>query len=128
MAGKNVSVFGIYASVERAEHAVDALVLEHFSNDDVSVLMQDNQSAKDFAHEKQTKAPEGTATGVAAGGCWRRSWVFSPASAPWPSLARPFIAAGPSCGALADWSRRSRRRPGRRARRHGHSRIRGQAV
>ena len=46
MAGKNTAVFGIYSSVERAEHAVDALVLEHFSNDDVSVLMPDNQAVE----------------------------------------------------------------------------------
>jgi hypothetical protein len=102
MADKNVSVFGIYPSVEHAERAVDALVLEHFSNDDVSVLMQDNQSAKDFAHEKQTKAPEGAATGVAAGGTLGGTLglLAGIGALAIPGLG-PFIAAGPIMGALA---------------------------
>jgi heat induced stress protein YflT len=68
MAGKNISVFGIYASREMAENAVDRLLAEGFRNEDISVLLQDNVGTKDFAHEKHTKAPEGTATGVVAGG------------------------------------------------------------
>ena len=65
---KKTAVFGLYPSVERAERAVDDLISARFSNADVSVLMADQQGSKDFAHEKQTKAPEGTTTGVAAGG------------------------------------------------------------
>ena len=68
MAGKKTAVFGIYTSVGQAERAVDTLVVEGFSNSDVSVLIPDMQSAKEFAHEKHTKAPEGTTAGVAAGG------------------------------------------------------------
>jgi hypothetical protein len=40
-----------------------------FPNTDVSVLMPDTRSTRDFAHEKETKAPEGTAVG----GRYRRS-------------------------------------------------------
>ncbi len=47
---------------------MDALVAAHFSNDSMSVLLPDQRSTKDFAHEKHTKAPEGTTTGVTAGG------------------------------------------------------------
>ena len=65
---KKTAVFGIYPSVTQAERAVDALVSEGFSSDDISVLMPDSKSSKDFAHEKNTKAPEGATTGVAAGG------------------------------------------------------------
>ena len=65
MANKKTSVFGIYSSVTQAEAAVDALVNDGFTNSDVSVLMADNQGSKDFAHEKNTKAPAGTTTGVA---------------------------------------------------------------
>ena len=65
---KKVSVFGLYPTVQRAEGAVDELVGSGFSNADVSVLMADNQGSRDFAHQKDTKAPEGTTTGVAAGG------------------------------------------------------------
>ncbi len=51
-----------------AENGVDRLLAAGFSSDDISVLLQDSVSSKDFAHEKHTKAPEGTATGVVAGG------------------------------------------------------------
>lgn len=68
MADKKTAVFGIYSTVTQAELAVDALVTEGFSNADVSVLMSDNQGSKDFAHEKNTKVPEGTTAGVATGG------------------------------------------------------------
>ncbi len=68
MAGKNTAAFGIYASREMAEGAVDRLLAAGFRNEDISVLLQDNVGTKDFAHEKHTKAPEGTATGVVAGG------------------------------------------------------------
>ncbi len=68
MAGKNISAFGIYASREMAENSVDRMLAAGFRNEDISVLLQDNVGTKDFAHEKHTKAPEGTATGVVAGG------------------------------------------------------------
>ncbi len=68
MAEKNTAVFGIYASREMAENAVDRLTASGFRNEDISVLLQDNVGTKDFAHEKHTKAPEGTTTGVVTGG------------------------------------------------------------
>src|SRR5947209_5429711 len=68
MAGNNTAVFGIYPSRPLAEEAVDRLISGGFRNEDISVLLQDNVGTKDFAHEKHTKAPEGTTTGVVAGG------------------------------------------------------------
>jgi len=69
MATKVLSVFGIYTSRENAENAVDRLVAECFSQDHISVLLQDNVGTKAFAHEKQTRVPEGAATkGAVAGG------------------------------------------------------------
>jgi hypothetical protein len=68
MAGKNTAAFGIYKDRAIAETAVDRLLAEGFSNQDVSVLMSDNSGSKDFATEKNTKAPEGTTTGVGVGG------------------------------------------------------------
>jgi hypothetical protein len=102
MAGKKTAVFGIYSTVGQAERAVDALVLEHFSNADVSVLLPDNQSTKDFAHEKHTKAPEGTTTGVAAGGTigGTLGLLAGIGAIAIPGVG-PFIAAGPIMGALA---------------------------
>ena len=61
MAGKNTAVFGIYQTQADVEYAVDALRAEGFRNADVSVLFPDNKGTKDFAVEKNTKAPEGTA-------------------------------------------------------------------
>lgn len=68
MAEKNVAVFGIYASPELAENAVDYLIKKGFANSAISVLLPDDESTRSFAHEKHTKAPEGTATGATAGG------------------------------------------------------------
>ena len=68
MADKKTSVFGIYKSRLAAESGVDALMAAGFSSNDVSVLMSDDSSTKEFAHEKHTKAPEGGTTGAVAGG------------------------------------------------------------
>jgi hypothetical protein len=102
MAGKKTAVFGIYKSVGQAEHAVDALRLDHFGNDDISVLMPDAGTTKDFAHEKNTKAPEGTTTGVAAGGTigGTLGLLAGIGALAIPGVG-PFIAAGPIMGALA---------------------------
>jgi hypothetical protein len=102
MAGKKTAVFGIYSSVGQAERAVDALILERFSDADVSVLLPDSQGSKDFAHEKHTKAPEGTTTGAAAGGTigGTLGLLAGIGALAIPGLG-PFIAAGPIMGALA---------------------------
>jgi hypothetical protein len=99
---KKTSVFGLYPSVQRAERAVDELVASGFSNADVSVLLADNQGSKDFAHHKDTKAPEGTATGVAAGGTigGALGLLAGIGALAIPGVG-PFIAAGPIMGALA---------------------------
>jgi hypothetical protein len=68
VASKNKAVFGIYRSGAEAEQAVDRLSAAGFSQNDISVLMPDRQSSKEFAHEKNTKVPEGATTGVTAGG------------------------------------------------------------
>jgi len=68
MALKNIAVFGIYHSANEAERAVDHLLNAGFSDSDISVLLPDESSTRDFAHEKNTKAPEGATTGVTAGG------------------------------------------------------------
>jgi len=102
MAGKNTAVFGIYQTVGQAERAVDALVLARFSNADVSVLFPDNDSTKEFAHEKHTKAPEGTTTGAAAGGTigGTLGLLAGIGVLAIPGLG-PFIAAGPIMATLA---------------------------
>ncbi len=102
MANKKTAVFGIYRTIGQAEGAVDALVIDGFSNSDVSVLLPDNQSSRDFAHEKHTKAPEGTTTGAAAGGAigGTLGLLAGIGALAIPGIG-PFIAAGPIMGALA---------------------------
>lgn len=68
MAGKNTAVSGIYSSGEHAEYAVDTLIAAGFASRDISVLLPDTRSTKEFAPVKETKAPEGTAAGVITGG------------------------------------------------------------
>src|ERR1700730_3437591 len=102
MAGKNTAVFGIYRSRTTAETAVDELISAGFPSADVSVLLPDVQSTKELAHEKNTKAPEGTTTGVATGGAvgGTLGLLAGIGALAIPGLG-PFIAAGPIMGALA---------------------------
>jgi hypothetical protein len=77
------------------------LVLDRFSHADISVLLPDIQSSKDFAHEKHTKAPEGTTAAVAAGGTIGGTLgLLAGIAMAIPGLG-PFIAAGPIMSALA---------------------------
>ena len=102
MAGKNTAAFGIFPSHSAAEAAVDRLHAAGFSNDDVSVLMADKQGSKDFAAEKNTKAPEGTAAGVLGGGTLGGTLglLAGVGALAIPGVG-PLIAAGPIMGALA---------------------------
>jgi hypothetical protein len=68
MAGNNTAVFGIFSTQSQAEQGVNALLAAGFRNDDISVLAPDQQTSKEFAAEKNTKAPEGATTGATAGG------------------------------------------------------------
>jgi hypothetical protein len=67
MAGKNTAAFAIYRDRAEVDSAVDALRVEGFRNTDILVLFPANDGTKDFAHEKNTKAPEGTAAGTTSG-------------------------------------------------------------
>src|SRR5580765_3859549 len=102
MQDKKTAVFGIYPTVAQAERAVDTLVTERFSNNDISVLLPDTQSSRDFAHEKHTKTPEGTTTGAVAGGTLGGALglLAGIGALAIPGVG-PFIAAGPIMGALA---------------------------
>jgi hypothetical protein len=102
MASKNTAVFGIYPSRLEVEEAVEHLRRAGFRGTDISVLFQDNQGTKDFAHEKNTKAPEGSTTGVIAGGIAGGvlGWLTGIGALVIPGLG-PLIAAGPIVAALA---------------------------
>jgi hypothetical protein len=102
MAGKNTAVFGIYRDRGHVEEAVDAFLNDGFRNEDISVLLPENMGTKDFAAEKHTKAPEGTATGAGTGAVvgGTLGLLAGIGALAIPGLG-PFIAAGPIMGALA---------------------------
>jgi hypothetical protein len=101
-ANKKTAVFGLYKTSVQAEVAVERLLNAGFSNDDVSVLMQDSESTKEFAHQKNTKAPEGTTAGAATGGVVGGTLgLLAGIGALAIPGAGPFIAAGPIMATLA---------------------------
>ena len=102
MAGKNTAVFGIYRNRTGVENAVDVLRNEGFRNTDISVLFPDNSGTKDFAHEKNTKAPEGATTGATSGAVvgGTLGWLAGIGALAIPGIG-PFIAAGPIVATLA---------------------------
>jgi hypothetical protein len=99
--GKNKVVYGIYRNRAAVENGVDTLKAAQFRNTDISVLLPENASNKEFAHKKDTKAPEGTAagatTGAVVGGAL--GWLAGIGALAIPGVG-PFIAAGPIMGAL----------------------------
>src|SRR5579862_4530474 len=101
MAGKNTAAFGIYRTQGDVEYAVDALRADGFRNTDISVLLPDNQGTKDFAVEKNTKAPEGTAAGATTGAVvgGTLGWLAGIGALAIPGIG-PLIAAGPIVAAL----------------------------
>ncbi len=96
------SVFCIATSREQADRIVDQLKNASFSNNDISVLFPDKGTTRDFAHEKNTKAPEGTAVGAGTGGVvgGALGWIVGIGALAIPGVG-PFIAAGPILAALS---------------------------
>jgi hypothetical protein len=102
MAHSKMAVFGIYAEQSQAESAVDALIAAGFGSSDISVLLPDTESTQAFAHHKDTKAPEGTAIGVTAGGAIGGvlGLLAGVGALAIPGVG-PLVAAGPIMAALA---------------------------
>ena len=125
MSTKNTAVFGIYATPGTAEAAVDHLLAKGFTNSAISVLLPDDDSTRAFAHEKNTKAPEGTTAGVTAGGVVGGTLGLSSRSRfTRNSRRRTDYRSWPNCGRVSrHWCRRNSRRNSRSAGRDGHSRI-----
>ncbi len=96
------SVFCIATSRDQADRIVDQLKNASFSNNDISVLFPDKGTTRDFAHEKNTKAPEGTAVGAGTGGVvgGALGWIVGIGALAIPGVG-PFIAAGPILAALS---------------------------
>lgn len=98
----NTAVFGIYSTRAEVEHAIEEMKRANFRNADISVLFPENESTKDFAISKGTKAPEGTATGAASGAVigGALGWLVGIGMIAIPGIG-PFIAAGPIVAALS---------------------------
>jgi hypothetical protein len=65
---KYSSVFCIADTAPQAEQIVSSLKANGFTSDDISLLFPDKESSHEFSHRRATKAPEGIAAGVTAGG------------------------------------------------------------
>jgi len=99
---KNMTVIGIVDSEAQAEQIVVALQTAGIRPSDISALLPDKGGTKDFAHEHNTKAPEGAVVGVASGGILGGGLglLAGIGALAIPGLG-PFIAAGPLMAALS---------------------------
>lgn len=99
---KNIAVYGIYPNRLMVEKAVAELKDAGFRHTDISVLFPADGDTKEFAVEKETKAPEGAATGAGTGAVvgGTLGWLVGIGTLAIPGLG-PFIAAGPIMAALA---------------------------
>ena len=102
MASKNIAVYGIYRTRTMVERAVEEFKGAGFRNADISVLFPESGGTKEFAIEKETKAPEGAATGAGTGAVvgGALGWLAGIGLLAIPGIG-PFIAAGPIMSALA---------------------------
>src|SRR5512141_1106622 len=96
------AVMCIVKTQPEAEAIVGQLQAAGFSNNDISVLFPDKSGTKDFAHEHNTKAPEGAVAGVTTGGVLGGTLglLAGIGALAIPGVG-PLIAAGPIMGALA---------------------------
>lgn len=96
------AIVGLASTNLQAEAIVDALRDAGFGRDDISVLFPDKSGTRDFAHEHNTKAPEGAVAGVSAGGAvgGTLGLLLGIGAIAIPGLG-PFIAAGPILAALS---------------------------
>lgn len=99
---KNKVVIGIVDAEIQAENIVQRLGKEGFATSDISAIFPDKHGTKDFAHEHNTKAPEGAVVGVTSGGVLGGTLglLAGIGALAIPGFG-PFIAAGPLMAALS---------------------------
>jgi hypothetical protein len=95
-------VYGVYSNREQVEKAIERLRKDGFASTDISVVFPDRDMNKEFALEKNTKAPEGAmaggGTGLLVGGAL--GWLVGIGTLAIPGVG-PLLAAGPIVAALA---------------------------
>lgn len=99
---KNTAAFGIFHTRADVERGILLLQDAGFRSEDISVLFPDNDGTKEFAHEKNTKAPEGATAGASSGAVigGTLGLLAGIGALAIPGVG-PFIAAGPIMAALA---------------------------
>ena len=95
------AVICLVKSNGEAERIVGSLREKGFADGDISVLFPDKEGTRDFAHQQNTKAPEGASVGAGTGGLvgGALGWLVGAGALAIPGLG-PFIAAGPILAAL----------------------------
>lgn len=90
------------ATMSQVDSIMRDLRASGFSADDISVLMADKSGTRDFAHEHNTKAPEGAVTGAGTGAVLGGAigWLAGIGALAIPGVG-PLIAAGPIMAALS---------------------------
>lgn len=98
----NKAVIGLVPSYAQADQVVGQLQGVGFAPGDISVILPDQQGTRDFALEKNTKAPEASAVGATTGGVLGGTLgvLAGIGTLALPGLG-PLIAAGPIMAALS---------------------------
>jgi hypothetical protein len=92
----------VYSRRDATDLALTGLRDAGFAGSQVSVLLPENLGPRELVMAKETKAPEGTATGAGSGAVigGALGWLVGVGALAIPGLG-PFIAAGPLMAALA---------------------------
>jgi sporulation protein YlmC with PRC-barrel domain len=95
-------VYGVYSDRKDVEKTIGALKDHNFTSSDISVVFPNPDMTKEFAVEKNTKAPEGAlaggTTGLVVGGTL--GWLAGIGTLAIPGIG-PLLAAGPIVAAVA---------------------------
>jgi hypothetical protein len=96
------AVIGLLSNLAQAELVVSELQRAGFNSRDISALLPDKQGTRDFAHQQNTKAPEGAVAGASAGGAigGTLGLLAGIGALAIPGVG-PLIAAGPIMAALS---------------------------
>jgi hypothetical protein len=103
MSEKNNRVFGIYTDQTSIEYAVSALKVGGIRDNNISLLLQENLSTKNIAHEKAARDQEAAATRVDSRKILRGPLEWFAATGALIALGRKtFLIAGPIVSTLAE--------------------------